>query len=173
MCRIGRALSSFLSTQSASRTYLSREKRKQKFQRRSSNDHNGPPTFEKKMESDRKRRRVEVDDGKRWQFWGKSYTKEERAEFEHDETAMYSVTDARTADRISKLVQDLGCDDIVDGCACVGGNTLSFGRHFKKVTAIELDKTRFAMLEHNCGLQCLRSTVCVGPSKLTKFFYDF
>ena len=27
---------------------------------------------------------------------------------------------------------------VVDGCACIGGNTISFGKHFAKVTAIEV-----------------------------------
>ena len=41
---------------------------------------------------------------------------------------------------------------ITDATACVGGNTVSFARHFKKVQAIELDESRFHQLTHNLRL---------------------
>ena len=76
-----------------------------------------------------------MDEGKLFQLWGNGYTKEERAAMQLDETAVYSVTDARTADRITKLMLGLSGGPftrVADGCACVGGNSLSFGRALAK-----------------------------------------
>jgi len=100
---------------------------------------------------------VAVDEGKLYQLWGSSYTKSERSSFQLDGTAVYSVTDARTADRIAKVVGALAgapFRHVCDGCACVGGNALSFGRNLREatVTAVELDGTRFEMLRHNAGV---------------------
>ena len=48
-------------------------------------------------------------------------------------------------------VETLGPTVVVDGTACIGGNTLSFAKAFDRVLAIESDATRFRMLEHNVG----------------------
>ncbi|KAJ8613126.1 hypothetical protein CTAYLR_004815 [Chrysophaeum taylorii] len=112
---------------------------------------------------------VEVSEGKLFQLWGKGYTKEERAAMQLDETAVYSVTDARTADRITTHMLALEGAPfrlVADGCGCVGGNSLSFGRALAKqggrVMAIELDPIRFAMLENNVRVSGLVETVtCV------------
>ena len=36
-----------------------------------------------------------------------------------------------------------------DGMACVGGNTISFAKKFKKVISNELDESRYHMLQYN------------------------
>lgn len=41
---------------------------------------------------------------------------------------------------------------IIDATAGVGGNTLSFANYFKKVYAIEIDKSRSSMLENNISI---------------------
>ena len=41
---------------------------------------------------------------------------------------------------------------ITDATACVGGNTVSFAKHFKTVQAIELDESRYHQLKHNLDL---------------------
>ncbi|KAH8093446.1 RNA cap guanine-N2 methyltransferase [Aureococcus anophagefferens] len=76
-------------------------------------------------------RAVEVSDGKRFQLWGTQCSEAARKGMLLDEVAVYSVTDARTADRITKLALKLPgapFSEICDGCACVGGNVLSFAR---------------------------------------------
>ncbi|KAK7241476.1 hypothetical protein SO694_00058162 [Aureococcus anophagefferens] len=70
-------------------------------------------------------RAVEVSDGKRFQLWGTQCSEAARKGMLLDEVAVYSVTDARTADRITKLALKLPgapFSEICDGCACVGGN---------------------------------------------------
>jgi|SRR5210317_811348 16S rRNA G966 N2-methylase RsmD len=72
-----------------------------------------------------------------------------------DEEAYYSVTDQTTADTISnELLHNFPDVKIItDGTACIGGNTYSFSKYFKKVQAIEIDKTKFDYLQHN--INCL------------------
>lgn len=77
-----------------------------------------------------------------------------REQMQLDAVAHYSVTDTRTADKISDFIakfDGLKKDRIVitDGTACIGGNTISFCKYFKRVQAIELDETRYTMLKHN------------------------
>ena len=71
-----------------------------------------------------------------------------------DAVAEYSVTDARTADSLSTLLLHFlpPSATVTDACACVGGNTLSFARHFAHVQACELDHVRFTMLNTNLAL---------------------
>ena len=51
-----------------------------------------------------------------------------------DEEAYYSVTDQTTADTISNELLNNFPDVkiITDGTACIGGNTYSFSKYFKK-----------------------------------------
>lgn len=73
-----------------------------------------------------------------------------------DEVASYSVTEAKSADTITRLILqncpkgiDASSITILDGMACVGGNTMSFAKKFGNVIANELDTGRYAMLQNN------------------------
>jgi hypothetical protein len=63
------------------------------------------------------------------------------------------VTDEHTADETTALLLKLPgmvkTSVIVDGTACIGGNTLSFAKKFEHVLAIELNHSRCKMLKHN------------------------
>ena len=116
-------------------------------------------------------RAVEVSDGKRFQLWGTQCSEAARKGMLLDEVAVYSVTDARTADRITKLALKLPgapFSEICDGCACVGGNVLSFARALARapgatrVTGVELDATRFEFLKHNVETAGLDATCLHG-----------
>ncbi|RHY26974.1 hypothetical protein DYB32_007128 [Aphanomyces invadans] len=76
-----------------------------------------------------------------------------RIQMQLDDVAQYSVTDMKTAARISHFISalpGLSPDSIVtDSTACVGGNTASFCTFFRYVQAVEIDATRFQMLVHN------------------------
>ncbi|OQS07084.1 hypothetical protein THRCLA_00909 [Thraustotheca clavata] len=76
-----------------------------------------------------------------------------REQLQLDEVAQYSVTDMKTAARISHFIMTLpGLTPnsvITDATACVGGNTASFCTFFRYVQAVEIDATRFRMLVHN------------------------
>ncbi len=47
---------------------------------------------------------------------------------------------------------------IVDGTACVGGDSISFARVFKKVTSVERDPDTFRLLANNLGVYGLLNT---------------
>lgn len=70
-----------------------------------------------------------------------------------DAEALYSVTDATSADKISKKLRELpgiGPTSVIsDITACVGGNVISFASFFARVNAVEIDSTRCEMLKHN------------------------
>ncbi|OQS01699.1 hypothetical protein ACHHYP_00304 [Achlya hypogyna] len=76
-----------------------------------------------------------------------------RSQLQLDDVAQYSVTDMKTAARISHFIMSLpGLTPnsvITDATACVGGNTASFCTFFRYVQAVEIDPTRFQMLVHN------------------------
>jgi predicted RNA methylase len=71
-----------------------------------------------------------------------------------DDEAGYSVTDQYTADRITRdimrFVSAKGA--ICDATACIGGNTYSFARAFRRVVAIERNPVRFHYLQHNMSV---------------------
>lgn len=76
---------------------------------------------------------------------------EKRERLRLDDEAAYSVTDQYTADKITRdllrFVSPGGT--ICDATACIGGNTFSFARAFRRVVAIERDPLRFEYLRHN------------------------
>eukprot|EP00624_Nannochloropsis_granulata_P002146 evm.model.NODE_20660_length_6147_cov_23.284691.1 len=74
---------------------------------------------------------------------------------------MYSITDTRSANNTSRILQQLvgGRAVITDGCAAAGGNVLSFAQHFRQVQAVELDPQRYSLLEHNVKALGLTDTV--------------
>jgi predicted RNA methylase len=105
-------------------------------------------------------------DKKQWLFTGGFLTRLEPNEIKQlqtDPVALFSITPAPDADimsdRIARLddvsLQKLGrLPVITDGCACVGGNVISFacsGR-FSKVNAVEFDGKRCDMLKHNVSV---------------------
>ena len=125
-------------------------------------------------------RAATVSDGKRYQLWGTALSEAQRKSMLLDDVAIYSVTDARTADRITKLVLKLSppVRRVVDGCACVGGNVLSFARAFGKVAGgavagVELDATRCSFLRHNVSEAGVAADVYEGDvAAATEFGAD-
>lgn len=122
---------------------------------------------------------VTLTEGKLFQLWGSTFTKQERAAMQLDETAVFSVTDARTADRMTTYMLALSggpFERVADGCACVGGNSLSFGRALARtggrVLAIELDQTRHAMLQHNVRVANLGETVACVRADFSRLVFE-
>jgi 16S rRNA G966 N2-methylase RsmD len=76
---------------------------------------------------------------------------EKRERLRLDDEAAYSVTDQYTADKITRdLLRFLSpAATVCDATACIGGNTFSFARAFRRVVAIERDVVRFEYLRHN------------------------
>ena len=84
-----------------------------------------------------------------------------------DDIAIYSVTSSYLANQMSKLIikhLDNNLDTIIlDGMACVGGNTLSFSKYFPTILSNELNQDRFNMLMHNANImekQIFVSLIC-------------
>ena len=78
-----------------------------------------------------------------------------------DEEALFSITPAQDADKLScciaalEDVKHLGRLPIItDGCACVGGNVISFAccGALMHVNAVELDSARAQMLANNVSI---------------------
>jgi 16S rRNA G966 N2-methylase RsmD len=93
----------------------------------------------------------------KFSYYFRSFPDNVREKMQMDEIASFSVTEANFADRISQtIVRLLGPSAkemvITDATACVGGNSMSFGRYFKHVNSIELDQSRAKMLENNLSV---------------------
>ncbi len=91
-----------------------------------------------------------------------------------DEEALYSTTDQLTADKITKDISRFVPKDalIIDGTACVGGNTYSFGQTFRKVIAYEVDPKRALYLAHNMKLLGLTNVTCIHGDILDHVVLD-
>ena len=89
-------------------------------------------------------------------YYFKKFPEDLARQLQMDEIASFSVTEATFADQISEAIaSQKGVHNqmsIVDATACVGGNSMSFGKYFQYVTAVELDPKRAKMLEHNLDL---------------------
>ena len=96
-------------------------------------------------------------------FFFRDIPEKVRKQMQLDSEALFSVTEQRSADDMSKKLLALPDIDanstVTDANACIGGNTMSFAKHFKEVNAIEINKERFAMLQHNSGLLNLDNIV--------------
>lgn len=77
-------------------------------------------------------------------------------QIKYDDTALYSITKQEIADSMTNILKNMpritAESPILDATACVGGNTLSFCKFFKNVTAIELDEARYGYLRNNVEL---------------------
>lgn len=99
-----------------------------------------------------------IDDNGKVNFLFSKMDAAQRLKMKFDSTALFSVTDQKTADQITDMVKALpGVDSstrIVDGTACVGGNVISFAADgaFSEVWAIELDPNRFELLKNNLNV---------------------
>lgn len=92
-----------------------------------------------------------------------------------DEVALYSITQGGQADKMTRIISEhlaragvRPADAIItDATACVGGNTLSFARTFKKVNAVEISAQRAKMLQNNVDVCGLASAVSVINAEYT------
>ena len=72
-----------------------------------------------------------------------------------DSTSIYSITPYQFTIKINNLIKKLtGTFDltITDATACVGGDSISFCKYYKKVNSIELCPDRFYFLKENLKL---------------------
>jgi 16S rRNA G966 N2-methylase RsmD len=99
--------------------------------------------------------------------------KEKAARLKIDEESIHFISVREYAERITDIIKyylnllniDAKDSTITDATAGVGGNTLSFGMHFKHVNAIELDEKRSNYLQNNVDIYGLKNiNVCTGDS---------
>jgi hypothetical protein len=73
-----------------------------------------------------------------------------------DRVATTGVTPARIANEMAKTIRKLPGitpdSAVLDGTACVGGETLALARVFRNVTSVEIDRGRAAMLTSNLAV---------------------
>lgn len=87
-----------------------------------------------------------------------------RAQLKLDDEGSFSASDEVSARKTAALARRLG-SSVVDATASIGGNTFEFARVFDDVIAIELDETRFHMLQFNCELLELAVACVHGDCK--------
>lgn len=70
---------------------------------------------------------------------------------QYDTEGLWSITHPEDANYISEIIKnEIGTQKIImDATAGIGGNTISFSRYFKSVISIEINKTRFDILQNN------------------------
>lgn len=90
------------------------------------------------------------------------------SKLQYDHISIYSITPHQIADKITFLLKDclkkiLETDisnlTITEMTACIGGNVISFAKHFKHVNAIELCDQRFEYLNYNLKVLDLEKNV--------------
>lgn len=82
-------------------------------------------------------------------------------DFEYDELGLFMLSLEEDADHTSKLISDkLGPGKkIMDATAGLGGNSISFNKHFTKVISIEKDPSRYSLLSSNLKRHSCHGTV--------------
>jgi len=89
--------------------------------------------------------------GKR-DFLFRGYDATKKTKFVIDEVAAFSVTESQSADEMTRVIlaeAGASATTILDGMACVGGNTISFAKGFRRVLSNDLDEGRYGILRHN------------------------
>lgn len=91
-----------------------------------------------------------------------------------DEDSVHYISLREHAEQISLIIKkhlgDIGMNlssiIITDATAGVGGNTISFGMHFKHVYAIEIDKLRASYLKNNIDVYDLKNVTVINDDCL-------
>ncbi len=68
-----------------------------------------------------------------------------------DQEGLWSITYPKEAEIISNIIKgEIGSNaNIFDATAGVGGNTISFAKHFANVTSVEISESRYQLLKNN------------------------
>lgn len=91
-----------------------------------------------------------------------------RRRLKYDKEAQWSATNMDDADSMSKrLLKHMSPEDtLTDATACIGGNVLSFSKHFAHVNAIELNDTRTEYLVNNVSVLGLDNVTVIHGNAL-------
>ena len=93
-------------------------------------------------------------------------------DLQFDEEGLWSITIPNEANKITNIIISYLSKKnsniipqyltITDATAGLGGNVISFSEKFKQVNAIEIDKSRFAMLFNNTSIYNLSNIVLIN-----------
>ena len=104
-------------------------------------------------------------------------SKDKREQILMDKISIFSITNYKIADKMSDILLSLkGINNnstILDGTACVGGNTISFIKKGFNVISAELDKQRSELLLHNIKLYNLENKLKIYNKSLLDIYKKF
>lgn len=97
-----------------------------------------------------------------------------------DNEGLYSVTNGTIANETSVYIMETYKkhfetipETITDALACVGGNSISFAKHFAHVNVVEIDANRSSMLKHNLQLaDVYEKTTLYSKTNYLDVMYD-
>lgn len=96
---------------------------------------------------------------------------------QYDEEGLYSITHYVQADQISSLLKNNFTNNhninILDGTSGIGGNTISFCKYFKKVTAIEINKERYNFLVNNIKQYNLKNITTINNDSVNYLYKNY
>lgn len=92
----------------------------------------------------------------------------------YDQEGLWSITLPEDADNISQIIlSELNNNiNILDGNAGLGGNTISFAKYFKSVTAIEIDVNKFNLLNNNLQVFNIKNVTTINDDS-TKYLANY
>jgi 16S rRNA G966 N2-methylase RsmD len=94
-----------------------------------------------------------------------------------DRISTFSITNYKIADKMSDILstlKDISKDStILDGTACIGGNTISFVKKRFNVISVELNPERYKILLHNLTLCNMDKKVKVYNKNLLDIYKRF
>lgn len=98
----------------------------------------------------------------------------EKKKLKIDYESLYSITLPQTSNEIVHLIIeyltkekiDYKLSTIIDATAGVGGDTISFSFHFKKVYSIEINSIRYSFLVNNLNIYNIKNVVTYNNSYL-------
>lgn len=82
----------------------------------------------------------------------------------YDSEGLWSISLPCDAEKISLIILNIFGPNIyiLDGTSGIGGNVISFGKYFKKVCGIELNKDRFEILKNNINIFQLDNIILIN-----------
>lgn len=92
--------------------------------------------------------------------------------FQLTDKGIYSISKPDDAnwiiDCMKKSIGDLSKFTITDSTAGLGGNTISFAKHFKKVNAVEINSIHFFVLQNNIQILDFENVTMINDNYLNK-----
>lgn len=94
--------------------------------------------------------------------------------FKLTDKGKYSISPPESADKISKIILQYVNKNavITDGTCGLGGNSMSFSKHFKQVNSVEMDPVHYKFAKHNLEVAHAKN-VSLVKGDYTKVYKNF